>query len=342
MPAINLSLTETSDRSVYPHTAHVNASVVLDWNQQALDAIQATAATPPFASRALALESIAVFDVLNAIQHRPGYLVDLDAPHRISSTAAVAAAAKRILSDTFPDQKAVFAAELTKSLEAVPDGPREARGVAFGNAIADAVIAVRADDGSDRVVSYDGGAEPGEWRPTPPSFLPALLPQWGSVTPFALAHGDQFRPDGPPDITSAAYAAEFNEVKRLGATTSSERSADQTEIALFWADGPGSYTPPGHWNQIATEMAAAEGLSGTASARLLAELNVALADAAIAAWDAKYTYGSWRPVTAIRLADTDGNAPPWPTRAGFRFSRPRTILTMSPGMPRSAPRRPQF
>jgi len=94
MPAIDLSLTETSDRSVYPHTAHVNASVVLDWNQQALDAVQATAATPPFASRALALESIAVFDVLNAIQHRPGYLVDLDAPHRISATAAVAAAAK--------------------------------------------------------------------------------------------------------------------------------------------------------------------------------------------------------------------------------------------------------
>ena len=167
---------------------------MLDWNQQALDAIQATAATPPFASRALALESIAVFDVLNAIHHRPGYLVDLDAPHRISATAAVAAAAKRILSDTFPDQKAVFAAELTKSLEAVPDGPREARGVAFGNAIADAVIAVRADDGSDRVVSYDGGAEPGEWRPTPPGFLPALLPQWGSVTPFALAQRGSVSP----------------------------------------------------------------------------------------------------------------------------------------------------
>ena len=128
------------------------------------------------------------------------------------------------------------------------------------------------------------------------------------MTPFALTHGDQFRPDGPPDITSAAYAAEFNEVKQLGATTSSERSADQTEIALFWADGPGSYTPPGHWNQIATEMAAAEGLSGTATPRLLTQLNVALADAAVGAWDAKYTYGSWRPVTAIRLANTDGNA----------------------------------
>ena len=246
--------------------------------------------------------------MLNAIHHRPGYLVDLDAPGHISATAAVAAAAERILSKAFPDQKAAFATELTKNLEAVPDGPRETRGVAFGNAVADAVIAVRADDGWDRVVTYDGGTEPGEWRPTPPGYLPALVPQWGSVTPFALTRGDQFRPDGPPDVTSAAYAAEFNEVKRLGAASSTERSADQTEIARFWADGPGSYTPPGHWNQIATGIAAAEGLSGTASARLLAELNVALADAAIAAWDAKYTYGFWRPVTAIRLADTDGNA----------------------------------
>jgi membrane-associated phospholipid phosphatase len=128
------------------------------------------------------------------------------------------------------------------------------------------------------------------------------------VTPFALTRGDQFRPDGPPEVTSAAYAAEFNEVKRLGSASSTERTAEQSEIARFWADGSGSYTPPGHWNQIATGLAATEGLSGPASARLLAELNVALADAAIAAWDAKYTYDFWRPVTAIRLADTDGNA----------------------------------
>jgi hypothetical protein len=127
MPTTNLNRVGTSDRSAHPHTAHVDASVVLDWNQQALDAIQATVATPPYASRALALESIAVFDVLNAIHHRPGYLVDLDAPGHISATAAVAAAAKRILSDTFPDQKAAFTAELTKSLEAVPDGARRRR-----------------------------------------------------------------------------------------------------------------------------------------------------------------------------------------------------------------------
>jgi hypothetical protein len=164
-----------------------------------------------------------------------------------------------------------------------------------------------AEDGSDATVTYAGGTEAGEWRPTEPGFLPALSPQWGSVTPFALASGDQFRPQGPPDLTSAEYAAAFEDVKRLGSATSPERTDDQTEMALFWADGPGSYTPPGHWNQIATEIAEIKGLSGRDSALMLAELNVALVDAGIAAWDAKYTYGSWRPITAIRLADTDGN-----------------------------------
>jgi hypothetical protein len=236
MPITNLTHAEAGNGFAHSHSTHLDASVVLEWNQHALDAIQVTAATPPYASQALALESLAVFDVLNAIRGTPGYLVDLDAPHRISATAAVAA--ERILSDTFPDQKATFAAELTKSLEGVPGGPREARGVAFGTAVADAVIALRVHDGSDAIVTYEGGTEPGEWRLTPPGYLPGLLPQWGALTPFALTRGDQFRPDGPLDITSAAYAAEFNEVMRLGAASSTERTAEQTEIARFWPTVP--------------------------------------------------------------------------------------------------------
>jgi hypothetical protein len=129
----------------------------------------------------------------------------------------------------------------------------------------------------------------------------------GSVTPFALDSGDQFRPAGPPDLGSAEYEAALEEVQRLGSATSTDRTADQTETALFWADGRGSYTPPGHWNQIAAGVAEQEGLGALASARMLAELNVALADTAIAAWDAKYAYDAWRPITAIRLADADGN-----------------------------------
>jgi hypothetical protein len=288
-------------------TAHLDADTVLVWNQHTLDAIQASGSTPLYATRALAMESIAVFDVLNAIDNAPAYMVDLDAPHAISATAAVAAAAHRILTYTFPTQTAVFASDLAQSLEAVPDGKRESAGVTFGEAVADALIALRAEDGWDATVTYAAGTEAGEWRPTEPGYLPALSPQWGSVTPFALASGDQFRPQGPPDLTSAEYAAAFEDVKRLGSTTSTERTDDQTEIALFWADGPGSYTPPGHWNQIATEIAEVKEISGRDSALMLAELNVALADAGVAAWDAKYTYGSWRPITAIRLADTDGN-----------------------------------
>jgi hypothetical protein len=124
------------------------------------------------------------------------------------------------------------------------------------------------------------------------------------VTPFALDSGDQFRPAGPPDLSSAAYATALEEVQRQGAATSTDRTADQTETALFWADGLGSYTPPGHWNQIAAGIAEQEGLGAMASADMLAELNVALADTAIAVWDAKYTYGFWRPITAIQLVDT--------------------------------------
>jgi hypothetical protein len=294
---------ERSDTAI----SDLDAELVLGWNQRALDAVQADASTPPYATRALAMESLAVFDVVSAIGDTPAYMVDLDAPDGISAAAAVAAAAHRILSYSFPAEKAMFDAELAESLVGVPDGAEESAAVAFGGAVADAIIELRADDGSDAVVSYPGGTAAGEWRPTEPSFLPAQLPQWGAVTPFALASGDQFRPEGPPDIASAAYATALEDVKRLGSASSTERTADQTEIALFWADGPGSYTPPGHWNQIATEIAEDQGIGAAASARMLAELNVALADAGIAAWDPKYAYGSWRPITAIRLADADSN-----------------------------------
>ncbi|MFM6021877.1 MAG: vanadium-dependent haloperoxidase, partial [Dolichospermum sp.] len=141
-----------------------------------------------------------------------------------------------------------------------------------------------------------------------PGFAPALLPQWGQVTPFALTSGDQFRPDGVPALNSADYTIEFNQVKDLGKNNSTTRTADQTEIAKFWADGAGTFTPPGHWNQIAQNVAAEKGNSLVDNARLFALLDISLADAGIAAWDAKYHYDFWRPITAIQNADSDGNA----------------------------------
>jgi hypothetical protein len=299
-PVNSMNLDHGFSNAGWYSTTHLDADTVLSWNQYALEAIQASGSTPLYASRALAMESIAVFDVLKAIDNTPAYLVDINAPAAISATAAVAAAAHGILTYTFPTLTAVFDSHLSQTLAGVPDGKRESAGAALGEAVADALIALRAADGWDATVTYAGGADAGEWRPTQPGFLPALSPQWGSVIPFALASGDQFRPQGPPDLTSAEYTAAFEDAKRLGSATSPERTDDQTEIARFWADGSGSYTPPGHWNQIATDVAETMDLSAREVAFLLAELNVALADAGIAAWDAKYTYQAVEEVTWAR------------------------------------------
>jgi membrane-associated phospholipid phosphatase len=178
----------------------------------------------------------------------------------------------------------------------------------WGESVADEILFWRASDGSDEVEAPpDNDLKPGVWRPTPPGLLPYLLPQWGFVTPFAIPSGNFFRPDGPPSVKSLEYAREYNELKLLGEKDESTRSPEQTEIALFWADGAGTVTPPGHWNVIAQNVAIARGNTLQQNARLFALLNVAMADAAIGAWDAKYHYNFWRPVTAIREGGTDGN-----------------------------------
>jgi len=283
-------------------------NAALAWNQITLDTIRADASTPIVASRTLAIESVAVLDVLAAIDGTPAIMVGLTAPENISVDAAVAAAAHRVLAYLYPAQAAALDQKLTADLADIPEGNDKAAGFSFGRAVADAVIALRENDGWDAFVTYNTEGAAGQWVPTAPMFDVPLGPHWGSLTPFALQTGDQFRPDGPPSPDSAEYAAAFDEVMRLGSATGSERTAEQTEIARFWADGLGSFTPSGHWNVIAADAAQAEGLSLSDSARMLAMLNIGLADAGIAAWDAKYYYGTWRPITAIHRADEDGNA----------------------------------
>ena len=151
------------------------------------------------------------------------------------------------------------------------------------------------------------GTGPGAWEPTPPAFAPYLLAQWGFVAPFVMESSAALRPNGPPPLDGAQWAAEYNEVKALGAAAGSTRTADQSQIARFWADGAGTETPPGHWNHIAQDVAAQQRNTLEQNARMFALLNLALADAAICAWDAKYAFNFWRPVTAIRFGDTDGN-----------------------------------
>src|SRR5213078_1045247 len=204
-------------------------------------------------------------------------------------------------------------------LAAIPDGPQKVAGIVWGEFVANQILAARANDGSDAIVPPPGGSGPGVWVPTPPAFLPYLLPQWGFVAPFAMSGSSQFRPPGPPSLDSERYATDYNEVKELGAAVGSTRTEDQTEIALFWADGAGTETPPGHWNSIAQIIADARGNTLEENARLFALMNIAMADAAICAWDAKYTFNFWRPVTAIRNSDLDGNAATDPDPAWTSF-----------------------
>jgi Ca2+-binding RTX toxin-like protein len=280
---------------------------VLAWNRVALEAIQRDASLPTYATRALAMQAIAVLDTLAAIDGTPAFLVGLAAPVGVPSGAAVAAASARVLSYLYPSQKNLFLEKRDTDLQAYTDAAARQAAVELGEGVADVVIALRDNDGWDRFVVENVGNQPGQWRPTPPAFDLPQAPHWAQLTPFSLQSGSQFRPDAPPALTSAAYAEALNEVKSLGSATSSTRTGEQTQIARFWADGLGSYTPPGHWNQIADQQATADGFGYGSAARLLAILNVALADSSIAAWDAKYAYDLWRPVTAIRNADSDGN-----------------------------------
>ncbi len=285
--------------------------LVTDWNNALLDAIRTERTNPPRASRNMAITHVAIYDALNGIQrtHRSYHVQDL-APAGSSVEAAVSAAANRVLSSLFPNpdtQSAHFTPLYDSSLAAIPDGQPKTDGVAWGEFTADAILALRADDGSNDIVAYTPADGPGRWRPTPPAFGPALLPNWGFVKPFALADVAQVRPQAPPRLNTAAYTYEFDTVKNYGGAVSSLRTEEQSEVANFWADGAGTATPPGHWNVIAQDVGAAQGLSLAENARLLALVGIAVADSAIAAWDCKFVYDIWRPVTAIREADTDGN-----------------------------------
>lgn len=284
---------------------------VLDWIGIGLATIQRDATDPPLAMRVMAIQSIAVYDALAAIQGTPAYLVGFAAEPGSSADAAAVAAAHRVLSAFYPAQRALLdtalANALANALAAIPDGAGKTAGLALGRSMADQVLALRANDGALVLRDVRGSDELGQWRPTAPLYLSADQPDWGAIEPFALASGDQFRAPAPYTLDSADYARQLEEVRLLGSANSTQRTADQTQQALFWADGAGSTTPPGHWNEIAAQVARAQGLGTAASARLFAQLNVALADAAIAAWDTKYTYNTWRPVDAIHEADRDGN-----------------------------------
>jgi hypothetical protein len=290
-----------------------DADIVTDWNTATLTAIRSHNTAPTMAARNLAMVHIAIHDAVNGIARgQRRYIAVGHAPAGAAPEAAAATAGHDVLVALYPNSRSQFDALHDHMLAQIADGARKQAGREWGAAAAAQLLSVRANDGSSAVVAWPGSDAPGQWRPTV-SFggvvRPALAPLWGKVTPFALQSGAQFRPPAPPHLSSISYAFELNQVKRLGATDSMKRTVDQTEIALFWGYGPGSSTPPGHWNQIAQIVALNSGDSLAKNARVFALLNMALADAGIAAWDCKYEFNLWRPITAIAEADADGN--PW-------------------------------
>jgi len=279
---------------------------VIDWNQTLLTIVNTPGAQPATIqpTRNFAILHAAIYDAVNAIDrsHDP-YLIFARAPRDASETAAADAAAHTVLTGLYPGQQAMLDTTYSAELAKVADGPAKDAGVHLGVQVALDLLAIRAGDGSAVTPPpFVPGTNPGNFRPTPPNFPSAVFTTWGQVTPFVLDNGNQFRPALPPALTSDAYAAALNEVQSLGSATSATRTSDQTEIGKFWA-------PPiqNFWNQIAQEVAAAHHSDLPTTARLFASLNLSFADSAIAFYDAKYTYQLWRPVSAIRLADTDGN-----------------------------------
>jgi hypothetical protein len=325
--------TPVSERSFSGAPAS-RADVVRRWNTIAVDASgldhtpvapgEARTAGeqlgPGRASRAMAIVHIAMFDAANAIVGRYESYSDIGrAPRGTSVDAAVAQAAHDTLVAMFPAQQATFDEALLRDLRRVWDRSARRDGILVGRRAAEAILAARANDGAlhaePRVGSdYVTGTQPGDWRQDPISRHPlALGAYWGSVRPFVMQAPNQFRIAPPPPMTSFAYAIAFDEVRRLGGdgvTTRTQRTADQTHAGIYWAyDGtPSLCAPPRLYNQVA--LAVAERMGTTSileTARLLALINTAMADAGIAIWEAKYFYDFWRPVGGIREAGGDGN-----------------------------------
>ena len=276
---------------------------VIQWNQELQKVLVAPGAQPAsiHPTRTLAITEIAVYDAVNCIiGGGEPLVVDLHGPRSASADAAAAAAAHTALDALLPTQQPAIDAVFQSSLAQLGSGEHVDRGIRFGNEVADAVLAARANDGATATSPvFTPGTGPGEYQLTPPAFAPAGFTGTAQVTPFVLERASQFRPAPPPALTSAKYASDFNEVKSLGELNSATRNTDQTAIGRFWGAAPVWIV----WNQIADQAAAAFGNSVPQNARLFAVLNTTLADGAIALYDAKYAYHRWRPITAITAAD---------------------------------------
>jgi hypothetical protein len=305
-------------------------NVVLQWNRVLQETIRTPGQHPPtiFPVRSFALMHAAIFDAVNSIDgtYTP-YLTLVPASRRASQEAAAAKAAHDVLVALYPTRQDVFAAELTNSLNGIP--PKRAwHGIRVGEIVAENLLAARANDGWNAAPPpYVLDLTPGNWQPAP---APAGFTQFPAVLPFALTSSTQFAPNPPPALTSAEYTAAFHEVKELGSVNSTTRTADQTQVARLWANVNTPTTVWFVWNNVARTVSIARNTTTADNARLFALMNISFHDALQTTMTSKFVHGLWRPVTAIRRADEDGNPdtapdanwsslignPPYPTYAG--------------------------
>jgi len=279
------------------------ADEVTRWNSLMMNCLRKDSSAPPLATRSMALTQLAVFDTVNSIhpKYRP-YRFFIAGYQDASADAAAAAAAHGVLRELFKKQTETLDKEYQSSLESLAHNVGTEAGRELGEKIASLYLKSRETDNLETTSTDNYPEIEGRWIPTPPDYLKPLQPGWGSLQPFAIKSGSAFRQSGPPALSSSCYPASLDEGRRLGANDSAARTEEQSLIARFWADGAGTATPPGHWNQIALLLSERAGLSVIENARLFALLNVALADSCIAAWDMKFHFVFWRPVTAIRKA----------------------------------------
>jgi hypothetical protein len=281
------------------------ASVVKDWNAIATTVIVTNAGKPPAASVVdLVYVNVAMYDSVNAIDRR--YTVFAVSPTSAtagaSEDAAAVAAAYNILKTFYPSQQSYLDARYADSLAAIPDGYPKSQGILIGQEVASLFLAQRSGDGRNAPITYTPGSGPGAWQPTPPAFAPAQTPWVAQMRPFAMTSASQFRAAAPPSLGSDTWADDYNETKSLGAIDSVTRTPGETEIGLFYTEHTGA-----QYNRILRNFAAEQNFSLPDEARFMAQMYVSAGDAIIAVFDSKYHYGRWRPVTAIRVGDTDGN-----------------------------------
>jgi len=279
--------------------AAAGADVVLDWNEIALAQVVSSGQLPPDGARTMALVHVAMFDAVDAVDRRyQPYSFDERPTVDASPEAAAAVAAHAVLSELFPERRAQLDLALSSSLAALPDDERRRAGVALGTAAAASCLRRRADDGAAALERYRP-------RTTPGTYVPTTVPvssRWGEVRPWILSTGHELRPTPPPELASDAWARDYEEVRRLGRRTESPRTGFESETARFWI-----VTGPAAWNPVVRSLATSRPARLVDRARLFALVGIAAADAFVAVFDAKYAHGFWRPVTAIRNGDLDGN-----------------------------------